>query len=178
MPTISSDDSEWHEVAIILSLLKDGPLARKELYQRTSQIQSTVESPIGTGAVHSLGAYAYWIRHFKTAGFVEESGNILALTALGRWVAESRPGTVQERERFASLLCPQCTSVSTKVIRKPLWDTCEVNAKGTLFMNFKCPRCGNLDERHNLSGIAKKDEFLSFYNQAVTELRRYVTIDP
>lgn len=176
MAIISSDDSEWHEVAVILSLLKDGSLARNELYQRTRQIQSTVESPIGTGPVHSPGAYAYWIRHFKTAGIVEEYGGILALTALGRWVAASQLGTVQERERFASLLCPQCSSASMKVIRNPLRDTCEVNAKGTLFMNFTCPRCGNLDVRHNLSGIAKKDDFLQFYNQAVMELRRYVSI--
>ena len=176
MPIISSDDSEWHDVAIILSFLKDRLLARNELYRKISQKQGTMESPIGTRAIHSDGAHAYWIHHFTTAGIVEECGDILRLTALGRWVAESRPGTVQERERFASLLCPQCSSASTKVIRKPLWGTCEVNAKGTLFMSFKCPKCGNLDERHNLSGIAKKDDFLWFYNQAVMEMRRYVSI--
>ena len=108
---------------------------------------------------------------------VKEYGKELSLTPLGEWVASSKLSTIFERERFTSLICTECSSPLEIVLLNPLIDTMEVNAKGTLFMDFICPRCKNIHERLNLSGIAKKSEFVEFYDRAVVELQRSVKIE-
>jgi hypothetical protein len=171
MPIISNYDFEWHENPVIVSLLKGRPLARQELYERLHDVQKHKETPIGRVEPHCKGAYRYWIRHLKAHGILTEDNKILSLTPLGKWVANSSLGTVFERERFSSLTCSKCSKSSGIVLLKPLLNTMEVNASGSPFLDFVCPACGNRSERCNVSGIANKDSFVSFYNQAAAELR-------
>lgn len=171
MPIISNYDFEWHENPLIVSLLKERPLVRQELYERLRDVQKRKETPIGRVEPHSKGAYGYWIRHLKARGILREDSRILSLTPLGKWVANSRLGNIFERERFTSLICSKCSKSPKIVLLKPLLNTMEVNTKGNLFLDFICPYCGSRSERCNVSGIASKDSFVSFYSQAAVELR-------
>lgn len=177
MGIISNYDFEWHEKTLMIFLLWQKPLPRDELYKRLRRTQKEKETPIGKFKPHSTRNYNYWLNHLKARRILKEEGKTLELTALGKWVANSKLGTDFERERFTSLVCPECSSPSETaepldiVLLRPLLGTREVNAKGHLFMDFECPRCRTIHTKWNVSGIAKESSFVGFYNQAIKELK-------
>jgi hypothetical protein len=165
---------EWHEELLIISLLQQGPLCRKELRQKIRRIQETKMAEYGS---HSDSAYNYWIRALKARGIVDEQDGLLGLTPLGSWIACSRLGTISQRNAFLYLVCHRCSSRNRTVLRTPQVDTTEVNAKGIFFMDVKCPRCGHLEERYRLSPIIDRDSIRAYYNQAIEELGRSIRLD-
>ena len=175
MPVVLEFDFLWHENPLIISLLAEGPLTRQQLYERLRERQRRIKTPVGTGLTHSTSSYRYWINQLKAGRIVEEYERILCLTPLGKWVANSGLGTIFERERFTHLICQGCDRPLALLM--PLPNTTEVNAEGTLFMDFECPRCHSLHRRCNLSRIAEKDDFMDFYDRAAAELERTLKIE-
>lgn len=167
-------DAEWHEELLTISLLQKGALERNELKKGIRGIQEKKAS-----FSHSDSAYNYWIRSLKKRGILDERNRVLKLTGLGEWIAHSRLGTISQRNAFTSLICPNCSNnVSLEfVLCKPLLDTLTANSKGVRFVDVRCPRCGELSQYFNISGIAKRNEFVHFYNKAVTELRKFVKLE-
>jgi len=103
MPAILELDFLWHENPLIISLLAEGPLARKELYERLRERQRRIRTPVGTGLTHSTRNYRSWVNQLKAGRVIEEHESVLYLTLLGRWVANSTLGSIFERERFTHL---------------------------------------------------------------------------
>lgn len=169
-------DEVWHEELLTIRLLNQGDRDKSELKKEIRRIQETKVAPF---APHSDSAYNYWFRALKKRGIIVEHDGVSKLTKLGRWIASSKPGTISERNAFAYLICTKCSSNARLefVIRTPLVHTLRVNSKGDPFMDVSCPRCGDLSEQYNLGGIANKSEFVDFYNQAVSELGKFVKLE-
>ncbi len=167
-------DSEWHEELSTILLLEKGALERNELRKGIRGIQEKKAS-----CSHSDSAYNYWIRSLKRRGILDERNRVLKLTGLGEWIARSKLGTISQRNSFTSLMCPKCSNsiLLAFALCKPLLDTMTVNSKGEPRVDVRCPRCGELSQYCNISGIAETGEFVRFYNQAVAELRKFVKLE-
>lgn len=103
---------------------------------------------------------------------ISRRGDKLELTSLGKWIANSELGCFFDREDFICLMCPECSKPADLALLKPLVDTEETNKKGRLFMDVECPRCQYSENRWPISEDLTKDQFISFYNHAVEELKR------
>lgn len=171
-------DSEWLENPQVVSILSEGSLSRPELFERLRRVQEVTDTPFGRGGPHSNRTYLRWVRYFEDRGIVEEDGEVLSLTRLGWWVANSKLGTIFQRERFLPLMsCTRCSASQTKVLFKPLIDTRRTNNEEALFMDLQCPKCGDLEKHRNLSPLAKEDGFVGFYNMVIGELRHVISVE-
>jgi len=165
-------DPYWHESHLIILILSKGPLPKNELFKRLNQEQKK-RTVLGEKEIaHSKSAYSYWLKSRKAQWIVSECENILELTPLGRWIANSNLGTFFDREDFINFMCPKCTKPTDLALLKPLTDTAETNAKGRLFMRVACPRCGYSMARCGISEVLSKGEFMDFYKKALTELQK------
>jgi hypothetical protein len=114
----------------------------------------------------------------KKRGILDEYNKVLKLTGLGEWIAGSNLGTISQRNALTSLICSNCSSVFLEfVLCKPILNTMTVNSKGDPRVDVRCPRCGELSHYCNISSIAKRSEFVRFYNQAVAELGKFVRLE-
>jgi hypothetical protein len=167
-------DPEWHEELLAILLLQKGALERKELRRGIRSIQERKVS-----CSHPDSAYNYWIASLKKRGIVDERDRVLKLTGLGRWIAGSNLGTISQRNALTSLICPSCSNSALLefVLCEPLLGTTTVNSKGEARVDVRCPKCGELSQYCNVGGIAKRSEFVHFYNQAVAELGRFVKLE-
>ncbi len=166
-------DPLWHEELLTISILNQGSYHRSELINRIRCAQETKVAPFKP---HSESAYRYWFRALKSRGIVTEEDKILSLTNLGRWVAAGAVGILSTRNQFAYLVCDRSSSDTRIVLRTPLMDTLTSNAKGDPFVDIKCPVCGDISSRHNLGSIASRESIVDFYNQAFTDLKKFVTV--
>ncbi|MEA3442327.1 MAG: hypothetical protein U9R04_02395 [Chloroflexota bacterium] len=183
-PVISNDskwNEEWHEKLLTISLLEKGPLQRKELKKRIRSIQkanSASFEPHLSNQYHSYSNYNHWICNLIERGVIEEDDRGLTLTSLGKWVASSKLGSLFERDSFLqSFICKKCATHPNIVLLAPLLDTIDatrLNTKGHIWLNLRCPRCGTVTLQKHLTS---KDELVSFYNQAVAELGKFVKLE-
>lgn len=165
-------NSFWHEKQLIVLILNKGSLPKNELFRKIRQEQKKRTVLGEKGIVHLKSAYEYWLKSRKNQWVVNECGDVLELTPLGKWIANSQLGTFFDRDSFVESMCPKCTKPGDLVLLKPLPDTTETNAKGRLFMSVKCPRCGCVIERWGISEVLSKGEFMDFYRKVVTELQK------
>lgn len=171
-------DPHWHESNLLIALLnKCGPMQKSELFECIREQQKAMFVLGEKGVTHSKSAYRYWVRARKKQGIITECDGMLQLTPLGYWIVNSKLGTLSERDNFiANFLCPSCMKSSELVLLKPRTDTAETNAKGRMFMDIECRRCNYTQKRSAVSDVPATDNFISFYNQASTELRKTIRI--
>jgi len=164
-------DPYWHESHLIILVLNKHPLRKEELFEEL-RVQQRRRIVLGEKEIiHSKSAYKYWVKNLKNQRVITEYGNMLDLTPLGKWIANSQVGTFFNREDFVYFLCPKCSEPTNLTLLKPLPHTAETNAKGRLFMDVECPRCRYRIERMGMSEILSKDEFIEFYNKVLAELK-------
>lgn len=162
-----------HEELLTIQLLGRGNCQRNELKKQIRKAQETTQTIFRP---HSESAYTYWFRALKNRGIVTEEDKLLSLTNLGRWVAVGSVGTLFVRNQFAYLACDKCSNDSRIVLRTPLIDTLTSNSKGDPFVDLRCPECGSLSSQHNLGSISSQSLIANFYNQALADLRKFVTV--
>lgn len=167
-------DPFWHEEHLTILILNQGALEKPHLFERLAWEQAS-KFVLGERQItHSTSAYRYWIKRRKDQRLISESGKKLELTSLGKWLANSKLGTLFDRDGLVSLICPQCSKLGHLVLLKPLTHTAETNAKGRLFMDVQCTRCEYSVPRMGITETLSKSDFIRFYNQAVEELRGIV----
>ncbi len=162
-----------HEELLTVHLLSQGSCRKSELINRIRNFQGTKVSPF---IVHSESNYYYWFRALKKRRIITEESKILSLTNLGRWVAAGNVATLSVRNHFAYLVCDKCSNYIRLVICTPLMNTLISNSKGVPFVDIRCPECGNLSRRHNMGGIGSQGFIAEFYNQALVDLERFITV--
>jgi hypothetical protein len=166
-------DPYWHESYLIILILNKGLISKDELFKKIRQEQKRRTVLGEKETAHSKSAYHYWLKARKKEWVVSECENTLELTPLGKWIANSKLGTLFDRDDFVvNFVCPKCTRPAHLVLLKPLPDTAETNAKGRLFMRVDCPRCEYSVERQGISEALSKGEFMDFYKKALTELQK------
>ena len=167
-------DPYWHERHLIILILNKGSLVKDELFVKIREEQKERTILGEKGVTHSESAYRYWVKSLRNQWVISRRGDKLELTPLGKWIANSEL-TFFDREDFIChkcLMCPECSKPADLALLKPLVDTEETNRKGRLFMDVKCPRCQYSENRCPISEDLTKDQFISFYNNAVGELKR------
>ncbi len=174
MTVISTEiDSLWHEELLTIFLLNQRSCHRSDLMNQIRHAQKTKVAPF---KAHSTSAYHYWFRALKSRGIITEEGKILSPTNLGRWVATGSVGALFVRNQFAYLACAKCSNDSRIVLRTPLMDTLTSNSKGDPFIDVRCPDCGSLSCQYNLGSIASQGMITYFYNQALDDMEKFVTV--
>lgn len=165
-------DPDWHESHLLIQLMNVSPMPRKELFNRVREEQSKKMVLGEVGITHSRSAYAYWLKEHIADGIATESQGKLRLTALGKWIANSEIGTLEDRYIFiCNVACPDCKKKDGYiVILKLEKDTAITNPKGMLFANTECSRCGKKKNRKRMYKGFFVDQFIRFYDQAVLEL--------
>lgn len=175
-------NEEWHENLLTISLLKKGPLQRKELKERIRSIQKAKSATFGPhlpNQYHTYSNYDRWIRDLIKRGIIEEDNRVLSLTSLGKWIASSQLGSLWERHSFLeSSVCKKCSNLLNLdiVLLAPVLNTIDVNRinrKGEIWVERRCPKCKSVSIQ--LSGFSK-GELVKFYNQAVAELKQFVKL--
>ena len=130
------------------------------------------------GQPYSDRNYDCWICNLIKRGLVEEDDRKLRLTRLGEWTAKSKLGSLFKRDSFlSSFVCKKCSSRANVVLLTPLLNTIDVrprNIKGEIWVDLRCPTCEAIVTYVGLR--FSKDELVEFYNQAITELRRFVKL--
>jgi len=170
-------DPYWHESNLIILMLNKGSLQKDELFGKIREEQKERAVFGEKGQTHTESAYRYWVKQHENQSVISRCGDRLELTPLGKWWANSELGTFFNRKDFIYLMCPKCTKPADLALLKPLVDTAETNAKGRLFIDVKCPRCQYSENRWPMSEDLTKDQFISFYNHAVGELKRLPKIE-
>lgn len=169
-------DPYWHESYLMILILNQGHLKKNELFEKITQEQKK-RTVLGEKEVtHSESAYRYWLKKHQNHWIINDYGDTLELTPLGKWMANSRLGSFFDRENFIGLICSKCARPGDLVVLKLLPDTAETNAKGRLFMDVECPRCHYSEKRVPLSEALSQNEFTKFYNKALTELQKIVKV--
>ena len=175
-PNMNPEDSleRW----LIIKLLKEGKLNRRELKERIRSKQKEEFARFGAEP-HTDGTYDKWIRDLKKRGIIQEFNKELRLTALGKWLANSNLDSLFGRDSFLHVfIYKKCSSPPDGVVLvTPLVDTIDeskINVRGLVWVDLKCPRCGTLFPQNHLR---PKDELVKFYNQAIVELGQFVKLE-
>ena len=165
-------DPYWHESNLIILTLNKGPLRKDELFGKIREEQKKRIVFGEKEQTHTESAYRYWVKSRENQWVISRYGDKLELTPLGKWISNSKLGTFFDRDDFVELMCPKCSEPANLALLKLLPDTAETNRKGRLFMVVKCPRCQYSMNRVGMSEDLTKSQFISFYNNAVGELKR------
>jgi hypothetical protein len=170
-------DPDWHESHLLIQVLNIGPMPRKELFNRVRE-QQRKKTVLGEkGWTHSRSAYVYWLKRFIEYQIAIESEGQLRLTDLGKWIANSKTGTLEDRYLFISnLTCLYCRKHGYIVVLKLEKSTAITNSKGKLYMNTECPRCDKSENQRGVHEDLSLDQFISFYDQVISELRKTARI--
>ena len=161
-----------------MSHIGKSAMRKRELFEEFTREQKKRTVLGEKGVAYSRFAYNYWVNSREKQWVISGHEGILELTALGKWIANSALGTFFERDDFVDLTCSKCRKPGDLVLLKPLPHTAETNAKGTLFMDFQCPRCSFSLKRMGVSEVLLKEEFITFYNEALRELDGIVKGQP
>lgn len=172
-------DPSWHESHLLIEVLNRGFMPKKQLFK---QIREQQKEKIVLGQkriTHSDSAYRYWLKSHIEHQIAIEKGEQVGLTSLGKWIANSEIGTLEDRYFFISNLhCLDCKKAGYVVILKPEETTATTNSNGTLFMGTDCPRCGQKENRTRMSDGLSLDQFIRFYDRAISELRKVAETMP
>ena len=177
-PNMYPQDS--HEAYVTIRLLKKGALSRDELKGRIMSIQKEAWASFGyEQPYHKDETYNKCIRELKRRGLLEEFDNQLRLTALAKCLANSRLDNLFERDKFLqTFICEKCSSLPNHVVllspQLSSIDEAKPNARGLVWMELRCPKCGTLSPQQLLP---PKADLARFYNDVVVELGRYVKLE-
>lgn len=165
-------DPNWHESHLLIQLMNTGRMPRKELFNRVREEQSKIKVLGEEGITHSKSAYTYWLRNLMADQVATESEGQPRLTALGRWVANSEIGTVEDRYLFiCNITCPDCRkNDGYMVILKLERSSVTTDPEERLFADTECPRCGKRKNGKRVYDSFSVDQFIRFYDQAISEL--------
>lgn len=169
-------DPDWHESNLLIQVMHTGPMPRKELLNRVRQLQSEKKVLGQEGITHSKSAYVYWLKqHIDHHVAVEREGQP-RLTALGKWIASSETDTLEDRFLFiCNVTCRDCRKEYSRIaILKLQRGTAITDSKGRILMDTQCPQCGKLENRRPVFEGFSVDQFIRFYDRAVSDLRRTV----
>jgi len=154
-------------------------MPRKELFNRVREEQSKKKVLGEEGITHSRSAYTYWLRKLIAAQIAVEGEGQPRLTALGEWVANSTMSTLEDRYRFVChLTCLDCRKAGYIVVLELEESAAITNSKGRLCMDTECTRCGQSHKRMSICEGFSLDQFISFYGQVISELRKAARIMP
>ena len=170
-------DPYWHESHLMILILSRAPLRKEVLFEKVREEQKK-RTVLGEKEItHSRSAYNYWLNKHLNRWIINKGRDTLELTGLGRWIADSHLGSFFHRDGFLSnFTCPNCSKPADVALLRPLLDTAETNREGRLFMDVDCPRCGYRIKRTGISEAFSKDEFVEFYNKALTELHKTASV--
>lgn len=173
-------DPDWHESHLLIQVMDLGPIPRTELFRHIRQEQSKKKVLGEEGFTHSKSAYIYWLKRLIAYRIAVERQGRPELTDLGKWIANSQTGTLEDRLSFISgLTCPDCRRkhgfVAVLRLEK---GTAIIDSKGRICMDTECSRCGQSHRRMSVCRGFSPDQFIRFYNQAVSELRKAAAIMP
>ena len=165
-------DPDWHESHLLIQLMNIGPMPRKELFDRVREEQSKKKVLGEEGITHSRSAYVYWLKEHIADGIATENQGQPRLTALGDWIANSEIGTLEDKYLFiCNVTCPDCRKKDGYiVILKLEKGTAITDPKGRLFADTECSRCGKRKNRKRVYEGFSVDQFIRFYDQAISEL--------
>ncbi|MBN2099958.1 MAG: hypothetical protein JW753_10235 [Dehalococcoidia bacterium] len=162
----------WHERYLIVRAPSKRPMRTTDLLANIMEEQGRRIGLRGMPMRHCPGNHKKVSEHRKR-WVVEERGSVLALTPLGRWIANSRLATLTERDKFVQrFICPLCFKPPSLALLRPLPQTAEVNARGDLFTDSECPVCGYTDPRMSIGKKQAVNDFIVFYNAALARLER------
>lgn len=173
-------DPNWHESHLLIQIMNTGSLPRKELLNRVREEQSKIEVLGEVGITQSRSAYVYWLKQHTADRIATESEGQPRLTALGRWIANSEIGTVEDKYLFiCNLACRDCRKKDGYiVILKLETGTVTTGSNERLFADTECPRCGKRENGQRVYEGFSVDQFVRFYDRAISELRKTLRAIP
>lgn len=125
---------------------------------------------------HSKSNFYERIKTLSSCGIVQRVGTDLALTELGKWVANSKMRTQNDRLAFADTwLCTNCTDERHIVVLAPLVETLQRTSSG-IRMDAACPSCGRKNMYVPAPSGMDVDCFVTFFNEAIAELGQYAEV--
>jgi ssDNA-binding Zn-finger/Zn-ribbon topoisomerase 1 len=147
-------------------------MPRKELFNRVHEEQSKKKVLGEVGITHPKRDYLYWLRNHIADQIAIESEEQPRLTALGKWIANSEIGTLEDKYIFiCNVTCPDCRKKDGYIaILKLEKGTAVTDLEGRLFADTECPRCGKRKNRKRVYEGFSVDQFSRFYDQAISEL--------
>lgn len=165
-------DPDWHESHVLIQLMNIGPMPRKELFNRVHEEQSKKKVLGEVGITHPKRGYLYWLKNHITDQIAIESEGQPWLTALGKWIANSEIGTLEDKYIFiCNLTCLDCRKKDGYIaILKLEKGTVITNPEGRLFADTECSLCGKRKKRKHMHEGFSVDQFIRFYDQAISEL--------
>ena len=102
-------DPEWHESLILIQVMNARRVPRRELFNLVREQQSKKKVLGEEGITHSRSAYVYWLKEHVAYRIAVEGEGQPRLTALGKWIANSQIGTLDDRYMFVcNGTCPHC----------------------------------------------------------------------
>ncbi|MGB6873722.1 MAG: hypothetical protein WBE46_06265 [Dehalococcoidia bacterium] len=169
-------DADWHESHLRIQVMNIGPVPRKELFNRVREQQGKKVVLGEKGITHSRRAYKYWLDDLIDNQIAIEGEGQPRLTALGKWIANSQTGTLEDRYLFiCNLTCLDCRKKHGRIVVLKLERSAAItNSEGRVFMDTQCPRCGKSENRRGVHEGFSVDQFIRFYDQAMSELRKTV----
>jgi len=169
-------DADWHESHLLIQVMNIGPVPRKELFNRVREQQGKKVVLGEKGITHSRRAYKYWLDDLIDNQIAIESEGQPRLTALGKWIANSQTGMLEDRYLLiCNLTCLDCRKKYSRIVVLKLErNTGITNSKGRAFMDTQCPRCGKSENRRGVPEGFSVDQFIRFYDQAISELRKTI----
>jgi hypothetical protein len=147
-------------------------MPRKELFNRVREEQSKKKVLGEVGITHPKRDYLYWLRNHIAYKIAIESEGQPQLTGLGEWIANSEIGTLEDKYLFiCNVTCSDCRKKDGYiVILKLEKGTVITDAKGGLFADTECSRCGKRKNRKRVYEGFSVDQFIRFSDQAISEL--------
>ena len=173
-------DPNWHGSHLLIQIMNTGPMPRKELLNRVREEHSKIEVLGEVGITQSRSAYVYWLKQHIADRIATESEGQPRLTALGRWIANSEIGTVEDKYLFiCNLTCRDCRKKDGHVVILKLdKGTVTIDPEEKLFADTECPRCGKRKNGKRVYDSFSVDQFIRFYDRAISELRKTATDMP
>ena len=172
MPITGGIDPDWHESHLLIQLMNVSSTPRKELFNRVHEEQSKKMVFGEVGITHPKRGYLYWLRNHIADQIAIESEGRAQLTALGKWIANSEIGTLENKYIFIwNVACPDCRKKDGYiVILKLEKGTVITDKEGMIFADTECSRCGKKKKRKHVHEGFSINQFIRFYDQAISEL--------
>ena len=160
-----------------IEALQRGPTPRNtvnETLKKGPQVWSKYQ-----GKPRSNRTFNNWIDRLVERGIVEVHGEVLKLSTVGEWIANSHLGTISQRISLAtSMICERCRTTRNRIVLvEPAYRG--KLSKGRFKVDGRCPECGECPGpttgRREWSKIPTEvfpswDEFNCLYQMAKREM--------
>ena len=114
--TVPDGAEGWHEDHLIVEVLRSGPQPTAHVWEAVHSIQSGKMTKMGSPP-HSKSNFKQRIKCLIESGILNQVGEDLILTNIGKWVANSSLLNQDERISFLdSWVCRACTQVGSHVV--------------------------------------------------------------